>query len=112
MPEFGTPFSGLANDKKEVEKKKTALDYGAVAKRAASELCAPRRKTSGRALTERDLLSRAEDAIENDEHFIYDVAADMGQQVDNVRHMKWFLKAVANWLIEDTQRWSHLPLLD
>jgi hypothetical protein len=193
MPEFGTPFSGLASDRK-----LTALDYDTVAKRAAGELLTgtvrrimraasgaqkgesvshrlvieslrdlqakctcgrwnmsaptsdrdtedeirvraedqfqqhlrglrrggriarrgrsgllpPRRAASKGAPTAKELLSRAEEAIENDEHFIYDVAADTGQMVDNVRHMKWFLRAVANWLIEDEDKWSHLPLFD
>lgn len=80
---------------------------GRIARRGASDA-----QKGESAPTAKDLLSRAEDAIENDEHFIYDVAADVGQQVDNVRHMRWFLKAVANWLIEDEEKWSHLPLFD
>jgi rubrerythrin len=99
-----------AEGEKEVEEKKTAVDYGAVAKRAAGELHAP--AAPGRAKTARDLLGRAEEAIENDEDFIYDVAADAGQMVGNVKHMRWFLHAVANWLIEDAEEWSHLPLFD
>ena len=86
------------------------MNYDAIAKRAASELFAP--TVPGSAPTPRDLLSRAEEAIENDEDFIYDVAVDVGQMVDNVKHMNWFLRAVANWLIEDTEEWSHLPLFD
>lgn len=88
------------------------INFGAIAKQAAGELCATLQKTSGGTLTARDLLNRADDAIENGEDFIYDVAADVGQIVDNVRHMRWFQKAVANWLIENTKKWSHLPLLD
>ena len=99
-----------AEGEKEVEEKKTAVDYDAVAKRAAGELHAP--AAPERAKTAQDLLSRAEEAIENDEDFIYDVAADVGQMVGNVKHMRWFLRAVANWLIEDTEEWSHLPLFD
>jgi rubrerythrin len=102
-----------AEGEKEVEgMKKAKVDYDSVAKRAAGELLQPRPAAPGGAPTKADLLHRAEEAIENDEHFIYDVAADVGQNVDNVRHMRWFLRAVANWLIEDEDKWSHLPLFD
>ena len=86
------------------------MNYDAIAKQAAGELHAP--AAPGRAKTAQDLLSRAEEAIENDEDFIYDVAANVGQMVGNVKHMRWFLRAVANWLIEDAEEWSHLPLFD
>lgn len=70
------------------------------------------RRTAGRivrAATVDDLLARARSAIEQDESFIYDVAAETGQMVDNVKHMPWFVKAVANWLIDNTGKWSRLP---
>lgn len=70
------------------------------------------RRTAGRivlAATVEDLLARAESAIERDEGFVHDVAADSGQMVDNVGHMRWFVEAVANWLIDNTGRWSRLP---
>lgn len=71
------------------------------AKRAASKIVV--------ALTTEDLLARAESAIERDENFVYDVAVDSGQMVGNVKHMRWFVEAVANWLIDNTGKWSRLP---
>ncbi len=62
-------------------------------------------------LTAEDLLSRAESAIERDEDFVYDVAADFGQMAGNVKHMRWFVEAVANWLIDNTGKWSRLQHL-
>lgn len=70
------------------------------------------RRTAGRivrAATVDDLLARARSAIERDESFVYDVAAETGQIVDNVKHMPWFVEVVANWLIDNTGRWSRLP---
>jgi len=64
------------------------------------------------ALTTEDLLARAKSAIERDEDFVYDIAADVGQMVDNVKHMRWFVEAVANWLIDNTGKWSRLPHFD
>lgn len=61
------------------------------------------------AVTVDDLRARAESAIERDEGFIYDVAGETGQMVGNVKHMRWFVEAVANWLIDNTGRWSRLP---
>ncbi len=61
------------------------------------------------ALTSADLLERAKGAIEAGEGFVYDIAAEYGQMVDNVGHMGWFVEAVANWLIDNTRRWSRLP---
>ena len=43
-------------------------------------------------------LQRALDAIERDEAVIYDVAANYGQIVDNVKHMCWFVEVVAEEL--------------
>ncbi len=60
------------------------------------------------ALTRDDLLDRTDEAIERDEAFIYNVAAEHCQIVGNVRGMRWFVGAVANWLIDNTGRWSHL----
>ena|GEM_PF-2567446 len=60
------------------------------------------------ALTRTDLMVRANRAIERDEAFIYDVAAEHCQIVGNVRGMRWFVRAVANWLIDNTGRWSHV----
>ena len=49
-------------------------------------------------------LKRAEQAIDQDEHFIYDVAGNVGQDVNNVKHMRWFRLAVAEWLAADVER--------
>lgn len=57
-----------------------------------------------------DLLRRAESAIDKREPFIYDVAVDSCQMVDNVAHMSWFRKAVANWLISNTTTYAHLKV--
>jgi archaellum component FlaC len=43
-------------------------------------------------------LKAAEQAIEDGSDIIYDVAADVGQIVDNVKHMSWFVEAVAREL--------------
>lgn len=45
-----------------------------------------------------DLMKRAKVAIEEDEPVIYDVAANEGQVVNNVKHMRWFIEAVAQEL--------------
>lgn len=45
----------------------------------------------------------ARQAIEQDANVIYDVAANSGQMVGNVKHMNWFVDAVADWLQEDAQ---------
>ena len=58
--------------------------------------------------TSSQLVQRARRAIERDQAFIYDGAAEYCQVVGNVRHTPWFVKAVANWLIDNTGRWSHL----
>ena len=58
--------------------------------------------------TRSQLVARARRAIERDEAFIYDVAAEHRQIVENVRSMGWFVRAVANWLIDNTGRWSRL----
>ena len=57
--------------------------------------------------TRSQLVEHARRAIERDEAFIYDVAAKYGQIVVNVRGMHWFVRAVANWLIDNTGRWSN-----
>ena len=46
-------------------------------------------------------LQAAQDMIDSDEDLIYDVAVSHGQKVGNVKGMKWFLDAVANWLEEE-----------
>ena len=64
-----------------------------------------------RKATKHDLLRRATRAIERDEHFIYDVAANLGQIVGNFKDTPWFVRQVANWLIDDTARYAHLQHL-
>ena len=47
------------------------------------------------AYTWADVLTSAQKCIDDDHDLIYDVAANVGQLVDNVRHMKWFRHRVA-----------------
>jgi hypothetical protein len=56
------------------------------------------------AKTAADWIAMAQQAIENDDEIIYDVAAEVGQIVDNVKHMRWFVEAVAQQLAEDNGR--------
>ena len=58
--------------------------------------------------TIRDLMQRARSAINRDEEIIYDVAAEYDQQVGNVKHMRWFLMAVAEEIIVTNSKYSHL----
>lgn len=58
--------------------------------------------------TLKELLDRASSAISRNENIIYDVAAQSGSMVDNVKHMRWFKMAVADELVATTDRWSHL----
>lgn len=62
--------------------------------------------------TLRNLGERALSAIEKREHFIYDIAAESGQIVDNVAHMTWFKIEVARWLINNVSAYEHLKLKD
>ena len=57
-----------------------------------------------------DLMKRAQLAIDRDESFIYDIAAEHGQDPDNVKHMSWFKKCVAEQLINDYSKYSHLSI--
>lgn len=59
--------------------------------------------------THDDLIRRAQSAIDHDEHFIYDVAAEHCQQVGNVKHMRWFLIAVAEEIRCTVSTYRHLP---
>lgn len=49
----------------------------------------------------KSLMQRAEEAIENKDDIAYDIALENGQMFDNVKHMKWFKKAVAEALNDD-----------
>ena len=42
-----------------------------------------------------DLLQAAREAIEREDEVCFDVASEHGQQFANVRHMTWFVEAVA-----------------
>ncbi len=59
-------------------------------------------------ITIENLKTRARNAIEKDEHFIYDVAAEHGQMLENVKHMDWFLIEVCRCLCNDYQKYQHL----
>lgn len=48
-------------------------------------------------------------AVENDDDMIYDVAAESGQMVANVKHMAWFLDAVTAELSDGWFWWSCFP---
>jgi hypothetical protein len=61
-------------------------------------------------LNKGNLMFRAKTAIRNKEPFIFDIAAEKGQMVDNVKHMPWFELAVAQWLIDNEEQYSHLSL--
>ena len=45
----------------------------------------------------------AKRAIKRNAAVIYDVAADRGQIVGNIKHMPWFVDVVADWIQEDEQ---------
>lgn len=49
----------------------------------------------------KELLKRAEEAIENEDEICFDVAANVGQMFGNVKHMTWFKEAVAEELDEN-----------
>lgn len=51
--------------------------------------------------TKQFYLERAKAAIDADENIIYDVASNLGQNLDNVKDMAWFKKQVAVWIAHD-----------
>lgn len=53
-----------------------------------------------------DVLKRADELVEADDDLIYDVAAERGQLVDNVKHMRWFRYHVALELISTTKKYE------
>jgi hypothetical protein len=59
-------------------------------------------------ITIKTLSERAKQAIEKRENFIYDVASETGQIVDNVAHMKWFRLAVMREIANSTKKYQHL----
>ena len=60
--------------------------------------------------TMKDLTEKVNRDIEADKPYIYDVAAEHSQIVDNVKHMTWFKKAVAAYITENVQAYSHLEV--
>jgi len=42
------------------------------------------------------ILAQAMEAIENEDIVCFDVAAEYGQMFANVKHMTWFIEAVAD----------------
>jgi len=57
-------------------------------------------KQAGKTAASPEALEKAQWLIDNDDEIIYDVAANVGQIVDNVKHMRWFLNAVADEIEE------------
>ena len=55
-----------------------------------------------------ELKGRAERAIGRDEHFIHDVASHYVSITGNVKHMYWFKRAVARYLVDNFKCWEHL----
>jgi len=53
----------------------------------------------------------AQVAIDNDADVIYDIAADAGQIVDNVKHMDWFVDAVAEEVSHDPELQQQLDTM-
>jgi hypothetical protein len=53
-----------------------------------------------------ELLRQAQELIDRDDQIIYDVAADKGQIVGNVKHMSWFVHEVASWLRDDPEYYA------
>ena len=54
-----------------------------------------------------EAMQLAQELIDRDDDLIYDVAANVGQIVDNIRHMQWFVEAVADELNDDDiHRWQ------
>lgn len=51
-----------------------------------------------------DWILAAEEAIENEDQICFDVAAEYGQIFANVKHMSWFIKVVAEQIMEDTPK--------
>lgn len=50
-------------------------------------------------MTSRDqLIEKAKRAIRRGAPVCYDICAETGQMFDNVKHMRWFLEAVADEL--------------
>lgn len=61
-----------------------------------------------RTATIEQLITRARAAINSDNDLIYDVASESGQIVGNVKHMHWFVMAVAKEIACRTKKYAHL----
>jgi len=59
-----------------------------------------------------DVLKAADAYIERDDDLIYDVAANVEQIVDNVRHMKWFRHRVALELRDTLSKFKDVEILE
>ena len=46
-------------------------------------------------MTKQDAIKKAQRHIERESELVYDVVANTGQIFENVKHMKWFLLAIA-----------------
>lgn len=57
-----------------------------------------------------ELVAKAKKAIENKEQFVFDIADNNGQIVDNVKHMTWFIDAVADQITLDVKAYKHLHI--
>lgn len=43
-----------------------------------------------------EILNKAKELIENDDPVVHDVADENGQVLENIKHMAWFINAVAD----------------
>ena len=71
--------------------------------------CEPCRSTGSvmpKTYTWADVLKVADRHIEDDDNLIYDVAAERGQMVDNIKHMRWFRHAVALEVIATSSKYA------
>lgn len=59
-----------------------------------------------------DRLSKALEAIENEDTVCFDVAAEHGQIFGNVKHMRWFAEAVAEALEESGEDYEPTNYFD
>jgi hypothetical protein len=58
----------------------------------------------------KDLMFDVDAKIEAAVVLVYDVAAMHGQLFDNVKHLAWFRRAVAQELINTRARYAHLEV--
>ena len=60
--------------------------------------------------TLKELFEKARGRIERRDILIYDLAANLGQLVDNVKDTRWFLFEVAQEMIDNFAKYAHLSL--